>query len=386
MRWPPKGGGARASGSGGTPCSRRLTGSPFARETGHSAGRHSTRCARVARCLLTEARKPRHTPPHNLARARKCVAWCGASSNGGHERAHRREAAGGACCDVLLLCVPRERAERAPGACLLAQGWTLLAEHCPRAGCAAPLLRSRDAAGQLYCPQHDGVVEAGAGARALSCQLCAADNSLPAPARSRGVGCLEAACQRHLRRGRARGPAAGPLRAARWRSQSCARARAAAALVSRRQRRRQRRRRAAAAAREQRAPSGADGGVSAERVDHAGGNVPRRGLPRAADVAQSRAPQVLPRAPAVGAHWCDKQGACAGLQALADASRVLCRTTSCAGEQCCTTASAGRASARAHRGHTSDAASAGAARCGRSCSGGGCGCGGCSRRAAHQNI
>ena len=37
----------------------------------------------------------------------------------------------------------------------LLAGWTLLGESCPRAGCAAPLLKPRDG-GALYCPQHDG--------------------------------------------------------------------------------------------------------------------------------------------------------------------------------------------------------------------------------------
>jgi|APGre2960657444_1045066.scaffolds.fasta_scaffold04198_6 uncharacterized Zn finger protein (UPF0148 family) len=40
----------------------------------------------------------------------------------------------------------------------LLTGWTLLGEACPRACCATPLLRSRQ--GELYCPQHDGPVDA----------------------------------------------------------------------------------------------------------------------------------------------------------------------------------------------------------------------------------
>ena len=46
-----------------------------------------------------------------------------------------------------------------------AQGWTLLGECCPRAGCATPLLRARTPGAKLYCPQHDGFVEAADGAR-----------------------------------------------------------------------------------------------------------------------------------------------------------------------------------------------------------------------------
>ena len=49
--------------------------------------------------------------------------------------------------------------------CAAAQGWTLLGECCPRAGCATPLLRARTPGAKLYCPQHDGFVEAADGAR-----------------------------------------------------------------------------------------------------------------------------------------------------------------------------------------------------------------------------
>lgn len=42
----------------------------------------------------------------------------------------------------------------------LLSGWTLLAEACPRSGCAAPLLRAPPPLCSLFCPQHDGAVEA----------------------------------------------------------------------------------------------------------------------------------------------------------------------------------------------------------------------------------
>ena len=45
------------------------------------------------------------------------------------------------------------------------QGWTLLGDCCPQAGCATPLLRARTPGAKLYCPQHDGFMEAADGAR-----------------------------------------------------------------------------------------------------------------------------------------------------------------------------------------------------------------------------
>ena len=46
-----------------------------------------------------------------------------------------------------------------------AQGWTLLGDCCPRAGCATPLLRARTPGAKLYCPQHDDFVDTPDGAR-----------------------------------------------------------------------------------------------------------------------------------------------------------------------------------------------------------------------------
>lgn len=55
---------------------------------------------------------------------------------------------------------PATGSRAATSACIgekLLLGWTLLAEACPRPGCAAPLLRS-PGAGELLCPQHGGLV------------------------------------------------------------------------------------------------------------------------------------------------------------------------------------------------------------------------------------
>ena len=62
------------------------------------------------------------------------------------------------------------------------QGWTLLGDCCPQAGCATPLLRARTPGAKLYCPQHDGFVETLDGARAARHRGAAPRLTAPAAA------------------------------------------------------------------------------------------------------------------------------------------------------------------------------------------------------------